>query len=139
MLVLSRKPGQTICINGNEIEVTVVEIEGNQVRLGIKAPTSVTILRAEIAGTKPPNSGQSGAANSPRSAPKSARPSSPRKAAPPKTLRFAPPPTPRRQSPTPPAGAEEARNLPSPRNRRRGANGNVRTDDGQQKEPDGNR
>jgi carbon storage regulator len=47
MLVLSRKLGERICI-GTEIEVTVVEVRGNRVRLGFSGPSSVPILRAEI-------------------------------------------------------------------------------------------
>lgn len=47
MLVLSRKQDETIRI-GNDIEVTVVSISGDTVRLGIKAPRSVTILRSEV-------------------------------------------------------------------------------------------
>jgi carbon storage regulator len=47
MLVLSRKLGQTIIINGN-VRVTVVSIRGNQIRLGIEAPNSVKIFREEL-------------------------------------------------------------------------------------------
>jgi carbon storage regulator len=47
MLVLSRKSSQQIMI-GSEISITVVKIEGNQVRLGIQTPPHVTILRAEL-------------------------------------------------------------------------------------------
>lgn len=47
MLVLSRKRGQTILIN-NEIEIIVSSIDGESVRLGIKAPTDVSILRKEL-------------------------------------------------------------------------------------------
>ncbi len=47
MLVLSRRPGEEIVINGN-IRVTVVEIRGNQVRIGITAPPSVTVDRQEV-------------------------------------------------------------------------------------------
>jgi carbon storage regulator len=48
MLVLSRKPGEQIII-GNGITVTVVEVIGNRVRLGITAPDQVRILRGELA------------------------------------------------------------------------------------------
>ena len=48
MLVLSRKPGEKVVI-GNGITLTVVEVEGNRVRLGFDAPDQVRILRAEIA------------------------------------------------------------------------------------------
>ena len=44
MLVLSRKSSQQIMI-GSEMSITVVKIEGNRVRLGVQAPSNVTILR----------------------------------------------------------------------------------------------
>ncbi len=47
MLVLSRRPGEEIVIDGT-IRVTVVEIRGNQVRLGITAPPSVPVDRQEV-------------------------------------------------------------------------------------------
>ena len=47
MLVLSRKVGSSIRI-GNDIVLTVVKIDRNQVRLGIEAPLDVTILRQEL-------------------------------------------------------------------------------------------
>lgn len=47
MLVLTRRPGEKIYV-GNNITVTVVEIKGNRVRVGIEAPDSVPILRAEL-------------------------------------------------------------------------------------------
>jgi carbon storage regulator len=47
MLVLSRKRNETIIING-DIRIMVVDIRGNQVRLGIEAPDSVGILRQEL-------------------------------------------------------------------------------------------
>ena len=46
MLVLSRKPNETIVIDGN-IRITVVSIRGNQVRLGIEAPDQVGIYRVD--------------------------------------------------------------------------------------------
>jgi carbon storage regulator len=49
MLVLSRKPGEKLYI-GNNITVTVVEVKGSRVRLGIEAPGDVQILRAELNG-----------------------------------------------------------------------------------------
>jgi carbon storage regulator len=55
MLVLSRKP--TECINiGDSIIVTILEIRGNKVPLGIDAPKEVHLLRAELqnALSKPP-------------------------------------------------------------------------------------
>ena len=47
MLVLKRKVGEVIFI-GEEITVTVIEVHGNKVRLGIQAPSSVGILRSEL-------------------------------------------------------------------------------------------
>jgi carbon storage regulator len=47
MLVLSRKRSERIVI-GSEIEITIVKLEGNQVRLGIEAPDDVAIFRAEL-------------------------------------------------------------------------------------------
>ena len=48
MLVLSRKPNQSIVI-GSDIVVTVIEVKGDQVRLGIKAPRHVAVHRDEVA------------------------------------------------------------------------------------------
>jgi len=47
MLVLSRVTEQTIMI-GDDIEVTVVGIRGRHVKLGIKAPRSVSVHRREV-------------------------------------------------------------------------------------------
>jgi carbon storage regulator len=47
MLVLSRKLGERVHI-GEDIVVTVVKVDRNQVRLGIEAPPSVAILRDEL-------------------------------------------------------------------------------------------
>ena len=47
MLVLSRKPGERIHI-GSDIVVTVLDVSGKLVRIGIDAPESVNILRAEL-------------------------------------------------------------------------------------------
>ena len=46
MLVLSRKVGQRIVV-GPEIEITVVDIRGSKVRLGVTAPRDVPIQRSE--------------------------------------------------------------------------------------------
>jgi carbon storage regulator len=48
MLVLTRKLNETIVIDGN-ITVTVVEVRGNRVKLGIVAPMEVPVMREEIA------------------------------------------------------------------------------------------
>ncbi|MCH7904141.1 MAG: carbon storage regulator CsrA [Armatimonadetes bacterium] len=47
MLVLTRKVNQSIIINDN-IEVIVLEVRGEQIRLGIKAPREVAVHRKEI-------------------------------------------------------------------------------------------
>ncbi len=47
MLVLTRKPGESLYI-GDDIKVTLMEIKGNQVRVGVAAPSSVRIYREEI-------------------------------------------------------------------------------------------
>lgn len=48
MLVLSRNKDQSIVI-GDNVEVTIVEVCGNKVRLGIIAPIDITIYRKEVA------------------------------------------------------------------------------------------
>jgi carbon storage regulator len=47
MLVLARKKGQSIVI-GDNIEVSIIDIQGDQVRLGINAPKNISIHRKEI-------------------------------------------------------------------------------------------
>ena len=47
MLALARKTNQSIMI-GNDIEITFLEIKGDQVKIGINAPKSVPIYRKEI-------------------------------------------------------------------------------------------
>jgi carbon storage regulator len=47
MLVLSRKPGEALRI-GDEVEITVVEVKGDMVRIGIQAPRNVQVWRKEI-------------------------------------------------------------------------------------------
>lgn len=47
MLVLTRKKGETLLI-GEDIEITVVKLEDGAVKLGIKAPNDITILRKEL-------------------------------------------------------------------------------------------
>jgi carbon storage regulator CsrA len=52
MLVLSRKPGEKLVI-GHEIIVTVLEVRGSQVKIGIEAPDNVKIIRAELKAAQP--------------------------------------------------------------------------------------
>ena len=47
MLVLTRKLGESIVI-GNNVRVTVLEMQGKQVRLGIEAPPEVPVHRGEV-------------------------------------------------------------------------------------------
>ncbi len=47
MLILTRKPGEEVTI-GEAIVISVLEVRGSQVRLGITAPQEVTIHRGEI-------------------------------------------------------------------------------------------
>lgn len=53
MLVLSRKLGEKIVI-GDNIVVTVVKIDRNQIRIGIEAPHDVAVYREEIAPERTP-------------------------------------------------------------------------------------
>jgi carbon storage regulator len=47
MLVIRRRLGESVMI-GDDVEVTVVEVTGSRVKLGIRAPARVAILRKEI-------------------------------------------------------------------------------------------
>ena len=47
MLVLSRKAGQSILI-GHNIEVKIIEVQGDQIKIGINAPKDISILRKEL-------------------------------------------------------------------------------------------
>ncbi|MFO0916176.1 MAG: carbon storage regulator [Pirellulales bacterium] len=53
MLVLSRKKSETIRL-GDEIEITIIRVAGDRVRLGIKAPEHLVILRRELSEPKDP-------------------------------------------------------------------------------------
>lgn len=50
MLVLTRKQGQGFLL-GDDVEITLLEINGDQVRIAIKAPKELRILRKELAET----------------------------------------------------------------------------------------
>lgn len=47
MLILTRKDGETLMV-GDDIQVQVLGVKGNQVRLGVNAPKDVTVHREEI-------------------------------------------------------------------------------------------
>jgi carbon storage regulator len=47
MLILTRKPGETIIV-GYNIKITVLSIKGNQIHISIEAPKDITIHREEI-------------------------------------------------------------------------------------------
>jgi len=47
MLILTRRVGETLMI-GDEVTVTVLGVKGNQVRIGVNAPKSVSVHREEI-------------------------------------------------------------------------------------------
>ena len=47
MLVLTRKVGQALIV-GDSVEITVLEVKGESVRLGISAPRSICVLRKEV-------------------------------------------------------------------------------------------
>lgn len=47
MLVLSRKAGETIYI-GEDIEIVISEVKGEQVKIGIRAPRNIDIIRGEL-------------------------------------------------------------------------------------------
>ena len=47
MLALSRKANESIII-GSDIEVTILEVKGEQVKIGIKAPKSIPVYREEV-------------------------------------------------------------------------------------------
>ena len=47
MLVLTRKAGESIVI-GNQVRITILEIQGRQIRLGIEAPGDISVHRGEV-------------------------------------------------------------------------------------------
>ena len=48
MLILTRRPGETLIISDN-IRVTVLDVSGNQIRIGVTAPREVPVHREEVA------------------------------------------------------------------------------------------
>lgn len=47
MLVLTRKPGETLML-GEDIQVKIVSVDGDQVKIGIEAPRALKIYRREV-------------------------------------------------------------------------------------------
>ena len=47
MLVIARKPGERICL-GDDVTITVLDVTGHTVRLGIEAPAEIPVFRHEI-------------------------------------------------------------------------------------------
>jgi carbon storage regulator len=47
MLILSRKPDESIVID-DRITIKILEVRGNQIRLGIEAPKEISIMREEL-------------------------------------------------------------------------------------------
>ena len=62
MLILTRKTGQGFTI-GDDIEITITEVSGDKVRVGINAPREVKILRSELTQTLEANVEASASAN----------------------------------------------------------------------------
>lgn len=54
MLVIRRRAGESLLI-GTEIEIEILEVESGQVKIGIKAPREVSVLRREIVTTAAAN------------------------------------------------------------------------------------
>jgi carbon storage regulator len=53
MLVLSRKQGESIVVPGYDVSITVVEIIGKRIKLGISAPPQIGIRRSELPAIPP--------------------------------------------------------------------------------------
>jgi carbon storage regulator len=47
MLVLSRKPGESLMV-GDDLEVVILEIRGNRIKIGFKGPPHIQVLRGEV-------------------------------------------------------------------------------------------
>lgn len=73
MLILTRRAGEALRI-GDEIEVTVMAVNGSQVRIGINAPRDIAVDREEIAERKRRDREAAGAQAPARAAPSKAAP-----------------------------------------------------------------
>ena len=47
MLVITRKPGERICL-GDDVTITVLDVSGSSVRLGVEAPAEIPVFRHEV-------------------------------------------------------------------------------------------
>ncbi len=74
MLILTRRAGEALRI-GDEIEVTVMAVNGSQVRIGINAPRDIAVDREEIAERKRRDREAAGAAEPSGNVPSKAGPS----------------------------------------------------------------
>ena len=54
MLILTRKPGQGFLV-GDDIKITITEMQGDKVRIGIDAPKHIKVLRSELSETMEQN------------------------------------------------------------------------------------
>jgi len=64
MLVLSRRKGQSILI-GDDVEVIVAEVHRSSVRIAVRAPKHMTVMRAEVATDHAPDVVERGALEEP--------------------------------------------------------------------------
>jgi len=71
MLILTRRVGEAVMI-GEEVTITVLDVKGSQVRLGVKAPRSVAVHREEIFDRIKREGDEPDATAVPASAPKAA-------------------------------------------------------------------
>lgn len=53
MLVLTRREGHTILI-GPDIKITIVQVRGGAVRIGVDCPKEIPVVRGELTGQEPP-------------------------------------------------------------------------------------
>lgn len=65
MLVIRRRSGESLLV-GDNVEVEILEVSGGQVKLGIRAPRDVSILRKEVYLTREQNRAAVESARSPR-------------------------------------------------------------------------
>jgi carbon storage regulator len=68
MLVIRRRPGQTIQI-GDEVEIVVIECGAGRVKLGIRAPQQIAVMRGEVKLTREQNLSAARAMNADRALP----------------------------------------------------------------------